>query len=113
MAAINESYMSMYDTIDQARITEGQPQFTLLKLKENEDLIKHMEAIDVTQAKELSKLRKENKTLKDGLRSRNKRIEALVSNNVTLLKRSQTLRLKPGLLRNTLRRRSSRGMMRW
>ena len=85
MAAINESYMSMYDTIDQATITKRKLQFTLLNLKENEDLIKRMEAIEVAQAKELSRLRKENDKLKDGLRSHNERIEALVGDNTDLI----------------------------
>ena len=104
--------MSMYDTIYQATIIERQLQSTLLKLKENEDLNKWMEAIEVAQADKLSRLRKENKKLKDGLRSRDKRIEALVGDNLTLLTRLRTLRLELGLLRSTLRRRSSREMMR-
>ena len=85
MAAMNKSYMSMYDTIDQATITKGQLQSTLLKLKENEDLIKRMEAIKVAQVEELFRLRKENKKLKGELRSRDKRIETLGSNTADLI----------------------------
>ena len=46
-----------------------------------------MEAIEVAQAEDLSRLREENKKLKDGLRSRDERIKALVSDNVDLIEK--------------------------
>ena len=85
MATMNKSYMSMYDTIDQAMITERQLESTLLKLKENEDLIKRMEAIEISQAEELSRLREENNKLENGLRSCDEKIEALVGYNTNLI----------------------------
>ena len=103
----------MYDTIDQATITEGQFQSTLLKLKENEDLIKRMEAIEVAQVEELSRLREENKKLEGELRSHGEKIEALSCDNAmpTLLTRLQFSRQEPGLLRSTSRRQSSQKML--
>ena len=74
----------MYETINQAIITKGQLQSTLSKLKENEDLIKRMEAIEVAQVEELSRLREENRKLEGKLRSRDERIETLVIDNVDL-----------------------------
>ena len=74
---MNESYLSMFDIADQARITEGQLQSTLLKLKENEDLIKLIKAIEIAQAEKLSRLRKE-------LSSYDDQIKALVSNKADL-----------------------------
>ena len=75
---MNESYLSMYDIIDQAKITEGQLESTLSKLKDNEDLIKLMKAIEITQVEELSRLREE-------LSNRDKQIKALVSDKVDLV----------------------------
>ena len=75
---MNESYLSMYDITDQAKITEGQLESTLLKLKENEDLIKRMEAIEIAQAEEFSKLREE-------LSSLDKQIKSLVSDKADLV----------------------------
>ena len=54
MTTMNESYLYMYDITDQARIIEGQLESTLSKLKENEDLIKRMETIEIAQVEELS-----------------------------------------------------------
>ena len=59
MTAMNETYLSMCDIADQAKITKVQLESTLLKLKENEDLIKCMKAIEITQVEELSRLREE------------------------------------------------------
>ena len=78
MIVINESYLSVYDIADQARITEGQLESTLSKLKANKDLIKRMEAIEIAQAEELSKLREE-------LSNRDKQIKALVRDKADLV----------------------------
>ena len=56
MTAMNESYLAVYDIADQAKIIEGQLESTLLRLKENEDLVNGMEATKIAQGDELSKL---------------------------------------------------------
>ena len=61
---MNKSFVSVYDTMDQATLIKGQLQYTLSKLKENEDLIKRMEAIETAQAEELSRLREETRSLR-------------------------------------------------
>ena len=78
MIVINESYLSVYDIADQARITEGQLKSTLSKLKANKDLIKCMETIEIAQAEELSRLREE-------LSNRDKHIKPLVNDKVDLV----------------------------
>ena len=78
VTAMNESYLSMYDIDDQARITDRQLESTLLKLKENEDVIKLIETIEIAQAKEISRLREE-------LSNRDKQIKALVNDKANLV----------------------------
>ena len=78
MTAMNESYLSMYDITDQAKIMEGQLQSTLLKLKENEDLIKRIKTIEIVEAEELSRLREE-------LSSLDEHIKALVNDKADLV----------------------------
>ena len=87
MTAINESYKAMYDIIDQAKITEGQLESTLLRLKENEDLIKRMEATEIAQVDELSKLREK-------LSNRDKRIKSLLNEKVDLVDEVANLKAK-------------------
>ena len=78
VTVMNDSYLAMYDIIDQARITKGQLESTLLRLKENKDLIKRIKATEIAQADELSKLREE-------LSGRDRRIKALLNDKANLV----------------------------
>ena len=68
----------MYDIADQAKITEGQLESTLLRLKQNEDLIKRMEATEIAQSDELSKLKEE-------LSNHDRRIKAFLDDKADLI----------------------------
>ena len=86
VTTINKSYLAMYDIADQAKITEGQLESTLLRLKENKDLIKCMEATEIAQSDELSKLREK-------LSSRDRRIKDLLDDKASLV--DEVMNLEP------------------
>ena len=46
MTVMNESYLAMYNIANLAKVIEWQLESTLLRLKETEDLIKHMKVTD-------------------------------------------------------------------
>ena len=76
---MNESFISMFDSLDQSAVREGELQSLSLKLKENEDLINPLEMLEGTQAVEISQLKERFGKLKDELKGRHKKIEALTS----------------------------------
>ena len=55
MGAMNKSFISVFDTLDQSVTMEGELQSIQLKLKEDEDLIAWLEMVEGTQAVEFSK----------------------------------------------------------
>ena len=87
MTVKNEKYLEMYDIADQAKVIEGQLESTLLRLKENEDLIKRMEAAEIAQADELSKLREE-------LIDHDRKIKALLDDKVDRVDKATNLEAK-------------------
>ena len=54
---MNESFISVFDTLDQLATREGELQSLQLKLKEDEDLIVQLEKLEGTQAVEISQLK--------------------------------------------------------
>ena len=79
--------MAMYDITEQAKVTEGQLESALLRLKENEDIIKCMEATEIAQADELSKLREDHIGCDIG-------IKALLDDKVDLVNEVANLKAK-------------------
>ena len=109
---MNKSFVSMYDTMDQATLTEGQLQYILSKLKENEDLIKRMEAIETAQAEELSRLREETRSLRTSWRVVTKGLRLWSRISSTSLTRSRPRMRRPRLLESFSMRRRLQGMRR-
>ena len=54
---MNESFISVFDTLQQSLTREGELKSLQLKLKEDEDLISWLEMLEGTQAVEISRLR--------------------------------------------------------
>ena len=57
MGAMNESFISVFDTLNQSITRERELQSLQLKLKEDEDLINWLEMLERTQAVEISRLK--------------------------------------------------------
>lgn len=57
MAATNETYVSMYDTLDKAILMEAQLQSALESSERNEELQKQMEAAEASRVKEFARMR--------------------------------------------------------
>ena len=57
MGAMHESFISVFDTLDQSITRERELQSLQLKLKEDEDLINWLEMLERTQAVEISRLK--------------------------------------------------------
>ena len=51
---MNESFILVFDTLDQSPTREGELQSLYLKLKEDEDLIPRLKKLEGTQAVEIS-----------------------------------------------------------
>ena len=62
---MNESFILVFDTLDQSTTREGELQSLQLKLKEDEDLIAQRETLEGTQAVEISRLKKRVSQLED------------------------------------------------
>ena len=50
---MNESFILVFDSLDQSTVREGELQSLQLKLKEDEDLINRLEMLEGTQAVEI------------------------------------------------------------
>ena len=66
---MNESFISMFDTLDHLATTKGQLQSLQLKLKEEKDLIAWLEMLEGTQVVEISWMKERASQLEDELRS--------------------------------------------
>ena len=85
MGVINESFISVFDTLDQSAIKEGELQSLQLKLKKDEDLIARLEMFEGTQVVEISWQNERVSQLKDELRVHDQKIEALTLERVDLI----------------------------
>ena len=91
---MNESFMLVFDALDQSITKEGELQFLQLKLKEDEELIDQFEMLKGTQAVEIFRLKERVSQPKDELKGCNKKIEALTSEKVDLIEQVQTREAK-------------------
>ena len=70
---MNESFILVFDTLDQLATREEEIQSLELKLKEDEDLITQLETLEGTQTVEISQLKERVSQLEDKLRVVTKR----------------------------------------
>ena len=82
---MKESFISMFDSLDQSAVREGELQSLQLKLKENKDLINRLEMLEGTQAVEISWLKEKVGKLEDELKGCDKKIKVLTSEKVDLI----------------------------
>ena len=87
---MNESFISVFDSLNQSATREEEFQSLQLKLKENEDLIKPLEMLQGTQAVEISQLKERISKLEEELKGRDERIGALTTKRVDLIRQVAT-----------------------
>ena len=63
MAAVNQTYLVVYDILENIAILEAKLQSTLEDLERNEESWRRMEAAEASQAEEFAKIKTENKEL--------------------------------------------------
>ena len=83
---MNESFISVFDVLNQLATREGELQSLQLKLKKGEDLIAWLEMLKGTHAVEISQLQERVSQLEDELKGPDQKIEALTSERVGLIK---------------------------
>ena len=84
MAAMNQTYLSIYDILDKVTVLETRLGFTLEDLESHEELQRKMEAVEVSQAEEFAKIRDKNEELKRKLQDCQAGLKALANDNTTL-----------------------------
>ena len=70
------------------------PSLALTNMKENEELLKQVEAAEATQVEELARLRDENGKLEGELRGHHEKLEPLANNNAVLTGKVVTLKAR-------------------
>ena len=84
MAAMNQTYLSIYDILDKVTVLETRLGFTLEDLESHEELQRKMEAVEVSQVEEFAKIRDKNEELKRKLQDCQAGLKALANDNTTL-----------------------------
>ena len=88
---MNQTYISIYDTLDNTTVLEAKLQSTLEDLGRNEELWRKMEAAKVSQVEKISKIRDENEELKGKLWDSQASLQALANDHNAVIDKDSVL----------------------
>ena len=84
MAAMNQTYLTIYDVLDSIEVLEAKLQSTLEDLERNNESMTRMEAIEASQVEEFAKIWDENEELKCKLWDSQARLQALANDHTVV-----------------------------
>ena len=84
MATMNQTYLHVYDILDNAEVLKAKLQFTLENLGRNKELVRKMEVAESFQVEEFAKIWDENEELKHKLLDSQVCLQAWANDHTTI-----------------------------